>query len=84
MSGVMVWTGDVRGVTMVTIEDGKASTGRVTGNPLPGVPCSILLSDFRNVAISYAPGPESDYKRVVLQVNSKGRVSVQLRWSVIR
>ena len=84
MSGVMVWTGDVRGATMVTIEDGKASTGRVTGSPLPGVPCSILLSDFRNVAIAYAPGPESDYKRVVLQVNSKGRVSVQLRWSVIR
>jgi len=83
-TGMMVWEGDVRGSTMVTIENGKASTGRVTGNPLPGVPCSIQLSDPRNAAIAYAPGPESDYKRVVLQVNSKGRMRVTLRWTVLR
>jgi len=83
-SGVMVWEGDLRGSTNVTIENGKASTGRVTGNPLPGVPCSIQLSDYRNATIAYEPGPESDYKRVVLRVNSKGKVSVQLRWTVLR
>lgn len=83
-SGTMVWEGEVRGSTMVTIEDGKASTGRVTGSPLPGVPCSIRLSDYRNVSIAYAPDQESDYKRVVLQVNSKGRIKVTLMWTVLR
>lgn len=84
MSGMMVWTGDIRGTATVTIENGKASTGRVTGNPLPGAPCSIQLSDYRNVAIVYMPGPENDYKRVVFQVNSRGRISVTLRWMVLR
>ena len=83
-SGVMVWEGDVRGPVMVTIEDGKASTGRVTGNPLPGVPCSIVLSDYKNAVIAYMPGRESDYKRVVLQVNSRGKVSVEMRWTVLQ
>lgn len=50
-SGTLIWEGDIAGAELVTIENGVASSGRVTG-VLPGVPCLVQSSDPKRVSVA--------------------------------
>jgi len=86
-AGTFVWEGELRNIsangTLVSIENGKASVGSVSGDLLPGVPCAIHLSSSQNVTIVNAPGPGNQYQRVILRINSRGRVKASLRWELL-
>ncbi|MDR1728462.1 MAG: PEGA domain-containing protein [Acidobacteriota bacterium] len=81
-SGTLVWEGEVRDTDLVTIENGKASAGKLTGDPLPGVPCQVQSSDTGKVTVDVAPGPENQYRGMTLRVAGKKKVKVSLKWTV--
>jgi hypothetical protein len=80
-SGVLIWEGTVLGTQMITIEDGHADMGSVTGL-LPGVPVLIQPTDPKRVAIASAPNPGSNYKRIVIRATANGRMRIVLHWSL--
>jgi hypothetical protein len=80
-SGTLIWEGDIAGAELVTIENGVASSGRVTG-VLPGVPCLVQSSDPKRVSVATAPGPSNQWKRIVLRVQGKGHTTVKVTWAL--
>jgi hypothetical protein len=80
-SGEIVWEGTVKGTELITIENGQASSGTVTGS-LPGVAVLIQPTDPKKVSIASSPGPRNQYSRVVIRVSGNGKARVTLRWSL--
>jgi hypothetical protein len=80
-SGEIVWEGILKGTELITIENGQASSGTVTGS-LPGVPCLIQPTDPKKVSVASAPGPRNQYNRLVIRVSANGRTRVTLKWSL--
>jgi hypothetical protein len=80
-SGEIVWEGNIRGTELITIENGQASSGTVTGT-LPGVAVLIQPTDPKKVSIASAPGPRNQYTRIVVRVSGNGRSRVTLKWSL--
>jgi hypothetical protein len=76
-----VWEGEVAGAELITIENGTASSGRVTGM-LPGVACLVQSSDPKRVSVATAPGPSNQWKRIVLRIQGKGRMTVKVTWAL--
>jgi TonB family protein len=80
--GTLIWEGEVRGSDLVVIENGRPSSGYVSGDPLPGLPCLIQPSDTKKVAIASTPGPANQYNKIVLRIKAKGNVKVSLKWAL--
>ncbi|MDR1728775.1 MAG: PEGA domain-containing protein [Acidobacteriota bacterium] len=84
-SGTMVWEGEKRATaasTLVSITNGRADTGSVSGDPLPGVPCKVQLSGAQDVSVAVAPDADNQYRKVILRVAAKGKVKVTINWEV--
>jgi len=80
-SGELVWEGMIKGTELITIENGQASSGTVTG-ALPGVAVLIQPTDTKKVSIASTPGPRNQYSRVVFRVAGNGNTRVTLKWSL--
>lgn len=80
--GTLIWEGEVRGTELVTITDGQPSSGQVSGDPLPGIPCLIQPTDPKKVIIATAPGPANGYRTIVLRITGKGKIKIALQWSL--
>jgi hypothetical protein len=78
--GTLIWEGEVQGSDLISIEDGRSSSGRVSGDLLPGLPCLIQPSDTKKIAIASAPGPSNQYRKIVLRIKANGKVKVSLKW----
>lgn len=79
--GELVWEGEVNGIELITIEDGLARPGRVTGH-LPGVLVNVQPADAKHVSVVSAPAPSNEFKRLVLRVQGKGHMTVRVTWAV--
>lgn len=79
-SGQIVWSGEVRGTQLITIQGNTADSGTLEG-ALPGIPCIVQPVDTRHVSIAAAPDPSNNFSRMILRVKGKGRVRVVLDWS---
>ena len=79
--GEIVWEGTIKGTDLITIENGQASSGTVTGS-LPGVAVLIQPTDTKKVSIASSPGPRNQYRSVVFRVSGNGNVRVTLKWSL--
>jgi hypothetical protein len=80
-SGEIVWDGNIKGTELITIENGQASSGTVSG-ALPGVLCLLQPADPKRVSIASTPAPYNQYKRMVFRVSGNGRTRVVIRWSL--
>ena len=80
-SGELVWEGTIKGTELITIENGQASSGTVSG-ALPGVAVLIQPTDTKKVSIASTPGPRNQYSRVVFRVAGNGNTKVILKWSL--
>jgi hypothetical protein len=80
-SGELVWEGPIKGTELITIENGQASSGTVTG-ALPGVAVLLQPTDTKKVSIASTPGPRNQYIRVVFRVTGNGNTKVTLKWSL--
>jgi hypothetical protein len=80
-SGEIIWEGDVKGTTLVTIDNNHADVGTLTG-ALPGILCLIQPADPKRVSIASTPAPYNQYKRIVFRVSGNGRTRVVIRWSL--
>jgi hypothetical protein len=79
--GEIIWEGTIRGTDLITIENGQASSGTVTGS-LPGVAVLIQPTDTKKVSIASSPGPRNQYRSVVFRVSGNGNMRVTLKWSL--
>jgi len=79
--GQLVWTGQVHGTQLVSIDRDHADVGQLEGS-LPGEPCILQLATDKNVSIASAPGPRNNYERVVLRVKGNGPMRVTLVWVI--
>lgn len=80
-SGTIIWEGTVKKGELISIENGVADKGVVSGK-LPGVPVLIAPLNTKKVAIAGAPGPDSKYQRIVLRIQANGPIKAELSWSV--
>jgi len=80
-SGVIVWTGSLDKHSVVTIDGGSASSGRVQGI-LPGIPVSIEVEPS-GVGVAEAPSPNNGWKRIVLRCRKGNFSQVTIRWHVL-
>ena len=80
-SGQIIWTGNVSGVQLVTIDKDHADVGELQG-ALPGLPCIIQPSNEKKVSVASTPGPRNNYERLVLRVTGNGPTKVVIKWSL--
>jgi hypothetical protein len=80
-SGEIVWEGNIKGTELITIENGQASSGTVSG-ALPGVLCLLQPADPKRVSIASTPAPYNKYQRMVFRVSGNKRTRVVIRWSL--
>jgi hypothetical protein len=79
--GQLVWTGEVNGVQLVTVDLDHADVGTLEGK-LPGMPCILQPEKERIVSIASTPGPRNNYQRLVFRVKGKGTTTVVINWSL--
>lgn len=81
-SGELVWEGEVRGTTLVTIDGGNSDVGRVVSGALPGVLVMVQPADSRHVGVAATPAPSNRYRRLTLRVQGKGMLQEVIHWSI--
>lgn len=81
-SGEIVWRGEVRGVSLVTIDGNSSDTGQVVSGGLPGVLVMVQPMDGKHVGVAGAPAPSNRFRRLVLRVRGNGPVQAVIHWSV--
>ena len=79
--GQLIWSGEVRGVQLVSIERDRADIGTLEG-ALPGQPCIVQPLNPKNVSIASSPGPRNQYERLVLRVSGNGPTRVVVNWTL--
>lgn len=79
-TGELFWTGVVRGSQLVSIRDGRPNVGSLVGR-LPGVPCTAEAEDAAHVAILDPPGPQNNYRNLLIKVTGNGAFRVAVRWT---
>jgi hypothetical protein len=80
-SGVLIWTGSLDKHTVVTLDSGSASSGRLQG-ALPGIPVSIEVEP-NGVGVAEAPSPSNGWKRIVLRCRKGNFSQVTIRWHAL-
>lgn len=80
-SGHLIWTGNISGTQLVTIDHDRADVGAVEG-ALPGLPCILQPTNEKKVGIVTAPSPTNNYDRLVLRVVGKGAMRIVIDWAV--
>jgi multidrug efflux pump subunit AcrA (membrane-fusion protein) len=81
-SGTIVWQGEVKGTTLVTIKGNASDTGQVVSGGLPGVLVMIQPADGKHVGVAASPAPSNSYQRLTLRVQGNGMMQEVIRWSV--
>jgi len=82
-SGELVWTGNLEADRILTIQDGQyPSVGSLDGS-LPGVPVQIQLTPA-SVSVVTAPGPENDWKLLVISSGGQPTRRITIRWSALQ
>ena len=82
--GTIVWQGEIHGVSPVSIEGNHASVGTIVSGGLPGLPCTVRLESSKGTILKTTPDQWNSWKLIVLQVRGNGRVTVRLRWYLLR
>jgi hypothetical protein len=80
-SGELIWTGNVHGIQLITIDKDHADIGKLEGS-LPGLPCILQPVDEKKVSIASSPGPRNNYERLVLRVTANGPMKVVVKWAL--
>ncbi|MBV9266877.1 MAG: zinc-ribbon domain-containing protein [Acidobacteriaceae bacterium] len=81
-SGTLVWTGKLDKGQTLTITGNNASTGSLSGQPLPGVPVRLTVLQS-NLGFDDRPNSANGYRGVSLKSHGKhDRITIQ--WEVLR
>lgn len=81
-SGTIVWQGNVKGTTLVTINGKSSDVGEVVLGALPGVLVMIQPADAKHVGVASTPAPSNSYQRLTLRVQGSGMLQETIRWSI--
>jgi len=79
--GTIVWQGEVHGTELITIDNGSASIGTITGR-LPGVPVLVQPVNNKKVGIASSPAPGNNYRSMVFRISGNGPVQLTFQWSL--
>ncbi len=84
-SGNLVWKGRIgkraKVVAIGSDYEGGTSYGEIEG-ALPGIPCRVSVSD-PDVSIMVSPAPENAYSRLVLRIERRGKLQIQINWEAL-
>jgi hypothetical protein len=81
-SGTLVWQGEVRGTTLVTINGSQPDQGQIVSGALPGVLVFLQPADSKHVVIAASPSPSNGFQRLTLRVQGNGVVQQTIHWSI--
>lgn len=81
-SGTIVWQGEVRGATLVTINGNVSNTGQVVSGGLPGVLVMVQPGDAKHVGVAGTPAPSNSFRRLTLRIQGNGVVQEVIRWAI--
>ena len=81
-SGSLVWQGEVRGTTLVTINGNVSDTGQVVSGALPGVLVMVQPADAKHVGVASSPAPSNSFRRLTLRIQGNGVLQEVIRWSI--
>jgi hypothetical protein len=82
-SGSIVWQGEVRGTTLVTINGNACDAGQIVSGALPGVLVAVQPADTKHVGVAGAPAPSNSYRRLTLRIQGNGVLQEVIRWSIL-
>ena len=78
--GVVRWSGILRAGEVLTIDQGRPSTGSINGR-FPGQPVTVKLDDAAQFDMLEVPSPENAWKRVRLRNRVGERTQITILWS---
>ncbi len=80
-TGTILWTGNLDRNSVLVITQRRASVGSVVGE-LPGVPVSLEL-DPADLVVRQMPGPENQWKQIILYSGPNKYRSITLYWKTL-
>jgi hypothetical protein len=80
--GFVIWSGVLRRDSAIEIDGNHSSNGNLYGE-LPGVPVSVNVNP-EDIAIQEVPGPDNDWKRLVLRSKTQRHIVVTINWKTIQ
>jgi hypothetical protein len=81
LSGVVIWSGQLRKNDIITIDGETTNTGMVRGE-LPGIPVT-LETPVKDIRFTEMPGPANGWKRFSMQAIRNRKVVVTLHWRAL-
>jgi hypothetical protein len=81
-TGTVIWTGRLDRNSVLVITQRQASVGSVIGE-LPGVPVSVE-PDPADLVVRQMPGPENQWKQIILYSGPSRYRSITLYWKTLR
>jgi hypothetical protein len=81
-SGDLIWRGEVKGTTLVTINGNSSDSGEVISGALPGVLVMVQPADAKHVGVAGTPAPSNAFHRLTLRIQGNGVVQEVIHWSV--
>jgi len=81
-TGTVIWTGRLDRNSVLVITQRQASVGSIVGE-LPGVPVSIEL-DPADLVVRQMPGPQNQWKQIILYSGPNRYRSITLYWKTLR
>jgi hypothetical protein len=81
-SGDLIWRGEVKGATLVTINGNVSDSGEVVSGALPGVLVMIQPADAKHVGVAGTPAPSNAFHRLTLRIQGNGVVQEVIHWSI--
>jgi serine/threonine protein kinase len=81
-TGTVIWTGRLDRNSVLVITQRQASVGSVVGE-LPGVPVSVE-PDPADLVVRQMPGPENQWKQIILYSGPSRYRSITLYWKTLR
>jgi type IV secretory pathway VirB10-like protein len=81
-SGTLVWQGEVKGTTLLTINGSQPDQGHIVSGALPGVLVLLQPADAKHVVVASSPSPSNGFQRLTLRIQGNGLVQQTIHWSL--
>jgi len=81
-SGMLIWSGQLEKGGTLNISGEQPSSGRLRGDPLPGVPV-FLTVEPRDIVVSNVPASLEGYRRFALRSPSRRNIVIKIHWETM-
>ena len=79
-SGTLNWSVQLRKNIVESLTASQASSGQISGDPLPGVPVAVSISPANAVGVVEAPSPTNGWKTLKLRSLVNANIVISIQW----